>query len=382
VTVHAILSASGSERWEECSPSARLEEQLPDKPSVYSAAGNLGHSLAEARINLYLGNLTEEEYAVAHLQLKAHELYTEALQEIADEYYDIAVASIMSIREVNKDALILVEKRLDFSKYVPEGFGTGDLVLICDGLIWVIDLKTGAGKYVEAEGNRQMRWYAVGAVEEAIGLYKLDRVRMTVVQPAKNNYGTEEISVDELKAWAEARIEKAQLAWEGKGEFKPGDWCGFCKAKGNCKARAELNSSIDPVDPRLLSLEEVSKLLAHAKQLKTWATDLENFAFEKALSGEKVPGYKIVEGRSNRRIKDHDAAAARLIAAGYSESILYERSLLGLTALEKAVGKKAFTELLDGLIEKPKGSATMVPDSDKRPEYELDNSYTFEPIEN
>ena len=295
---------------------------------------------------------------------------------------DYAIERIEDARAHCKDPVIMVERRLDFSLWVPEGFGTGDLVIVTDGSVEVMDLKYGKGIYVDPIKNSQLRLYGLGAFNELCHLYDIFRVRMTVLQPRLNNFGTEELPIEELLDWATYEVKPlAEMAWEGKGEFVAGDHCTscFCKARYTCPARADqaiavAQAEFGPIEdaqpplPQSLSVERIAQLLPKADMVIDWFNDLKAYALEQATKHNNVvPGFKLVEGRSNRKYSDQDAVAARLLGAGIPEEIMFERSLLGITAMEKAVGKKVFTEVLGELIVKPEGKPTLVPESDKRP---------------
>lgn len=368
---HAILSASSSKRWLECPPSARLCMQFPDKGSVYAAKGNVGHGIGEAMILHYLGRMTDGEFQEEMITLRANEHYDEEIRAMAETYFEVAKDAIAEIRAINPDAAIFVERRLDFSQFVPEGFGTGDLVLVADGLVWIIDLKTGRGVSVSAEGNTQMSLYGLGAINECSDLFRVDKVRMTIVQPALGEPDTWETTAEELLAWGESIKPKAQLAWDGKGEFKVGEHCHFCAAKALCRARADHNLKLLDYEYRskeLLTDEEISDIMENAEQLANWVKSIKEHAFEQALQGRKINGWKLVAGRSVRKIPDQIAVAKRLVAAGFREEVLFKRELVGITELEKLTGKKVFTDLLGDLVIKPRGTPTLVPVSDKREE--------------
>jgi len=257
---------------------------------------------------------------------------------------------------------------------VPDGFGTGDVVIISDGVLEVIDLKYGKGVPVSAEGNSQTRLYGLGAIATYMMLYDFLTVRMTIIQPRLDITSTEELRVDELMTWAQNELmPKAKLAYAGEGEFCAGDHCKFCKAKATCKARADYNLELakyDFQDAFLLSKEDIAEVLARADQLKAWVTDIETYALEQARDhGERFPGWKLVEGRSNRKYTDEEQVAKTLTDAGYEEVKIYKpQELLGITAMEKVLGKKQFGELLSDLVVKPAGKPVLVPESDTRPE--------------
>ncbi len=370
---HALLSASGSARWLACPPSARLEEQLPDETSSYAQEGTFAHSLAELHLKSYLGRIAAKEYTKKLEQLKKHDFYCQEMEDYIQQYFDLAVEKINEALTRSKDASIFVEQRLDFSPWVPEGFGTGDVVLISDGLLEVIDLKYGKGVPVDAENNSQMRLYGLGALNQFDMLYDIETVRMTIVQPRLDSVPSEELSTQELLAWGEEVVKpKAELADKGEGDFSAGDHCRFCRAKAACRARAETNLELAKYEfqePPLLDNNEIAEILFKAEELQKWAKDLQDYALDQAQNhGVKFEGWKLVSGRSNRRYTDEEAVAQKLVAEGYEEGSIFKKSLLGITAMEKAIGKKRFSEILKDLVIKPAGRPTLVPESDKRPE--------------
>ena len=370
MTAHAKLSASGSKKWIACTPSVVLEQQFQDTGSAFAEEGTFAHEVFEASMLRALGrtepDLTPElalRYDNAELRDAVAAASAAAIERIDDAFARCA------------DPIVLVEQRLDFSQWVPEGFGTGDLVIITDDLVEVLDYKHGKGVTVEAEENSQMRLYGLGAYAELSHLYDIKRVRMTVLQPRKNNFGSEELTIEDLLAWADkVVVPAARMAWEGKGEPVPGPHCteGFCRARFQCAARANQSLELAKAEfalrpPELLTEEQIAKVLTIGDQVAKWISDVQSFALSQAESGRQFAGFKLVEGRSNRRYSDQEAVAATLVEAGIPEAIIYERSLLGITALEKTIGKKKFAELLGDLVVKPSGKPTLVPESDKRP---------------
>lgn len=373
---HAKLSASGSKKWLVCTPSAHLEDQFPDDSSVYADEGTFAHDVFENENRLAVGFIRPEDYVGNLAVLKKSQYWSKDLHDHVLSAVQAAQERLILAQQRCKDPVILIEQRLDFSTWVPEGFGTGDLVIIADDLVEILDYKHGKGVFVEAQDNSQMRLYGLGAYNELAHLYDIRRVRMTVLQPRLNNFGSEELTIDELLTWADqVVVPAAKLAWDGQGEFVPGDHCsdGFCRARFTCKARADANLALARqdfafVDPALLTQEQVSQVLAVGEQVSKWVSDVQSFALEQAeRHGRQWPGFKLVEGRSNRKYVDQDAVVAKLKEAGFAEAVIFERSLLGITAMEKAIGKKQFAELLDDLIVKPAGKPTLVPESDKRP---------------
>ena len=380
MTAHAKLSASGSGKWMVCTPSAQIESQLPDEGSNFASEGTFAHAVFEQSLLTYLGRPTE----LLPKELMHHD--SPELRDYVAEAVDYAINRIDDARARCKDPVILVEQRLDFSLWVPEGFGTGDLVIITDGLVEVMDLKYGKGIYVDPINNSQLRLYGLGAYYELCHLYDIFRVRMTVLQPRLGNFRSEDVSMEELLAWGQSEVvPKAKKAWVGAGEFVPGDHCkeSFCRARFTCPARAEASLAIakaefsEPVPPAVttLSMERIAQLLPKADMVIDWFSDLKAHALEQATKHNvMVPGFKLVEGRSNRKYGSHDDVAAKLRESGIPEEIMFERSLLGITAMTEALGKKKFTELLGDLIVKPAGKPTLVLEGDKRPAITLSAS--------
>lgn len=372
---HALLSASGSSRWLECTPSAHLELQFPKKSSSYADEGTAAHELCELAARYWLGEISEADYENKLADLSKGEYYNAEMQECAVDYGRFISETVKNTRAVCPDAIVELEvKSLDFSDWAPEGFGTGDCIIVADDLLEVIDFKYGKGVRVEAENNPQMRLYALGAIKLYGELYDIKRVRMSIIQPRINREpSTSEITVEELLDWAENYVKpRAALAFAGEGEFKPSEkTCKFCRAKEQCKARYEQNLKLfdEAPDTLLITADEAGAILEKAADIKAWLKDLENLVMGKLFEGESVEGWKLVEGRSNRKYTDELAVAEAMKAAGYDESLLYERSLLGITAMEKAFGKKAVGEVLKDLIYKPQGKPTLAPVADKRAEF-------------
>jgi len=371
--IHAKLSASGAKRWMSCTPSVVLEGQFAESSSTYADEGTFAHSLAEAIINYNLGITKKAAFNKKMDLLKKNEYYNQELQDYVDDYVAQVWEFINEAKAKCKDVLVLTEQRLDFSEYVEDGFGTGDVVIIADGEIHVIDLKFGKGVGVSAVDNPQLRLYGLGALASFDMLYDIWFVRMTIIQPRLEMTTSEVLAEELLRAWAETDVRpKAELAMAGGGEFVVGDHCRFCKARKTCRARAEYNLELTKMEfnlPELLQDIEIGEILRKADQLANWVKDISEYALEEAINnGKKWDGWKLVEGRSNRKYVDDIKVADTLKGAGYKEAILYEKKLYGITAMEKLVGKKKFTELLNDLIEKPQGKPTLVDLSDKRDE--------------
>lgn len=358
---HAILSASSSHRWLNCPPSARLCETYEDKGSNYAAEGTDAHSLCEYKLRkaLGMGAVDPSEHLT---------WYDEEMEDCANGYATYIMELVESAKETCADPVVLIEQRVDFSRWVEQGFGTSDAVIIADGTLRVIDYKHGLGVLVGADNNPQMMCYALGALELFDAIYDIDSVAMTVYQPRRQNVSTFEMSKDDLYRWAEEVLKPtAELAFAGDGNFLCGEWRGFCKAKHECRARAEANLLLAQYDfklPPLLEDSEIEVILSRADQLVSWVNDIKEYALQQAISGKDWTGFKLVEGRSNHRYTDEAAVTQVVTNAGFDP---YERKLLGITAMQKLLGKSRFEELLSAYIEKPQGKPTLVPESDKRP---------------
>ncbi|KEI05956.1 DUF2800 domain-containing protein [Clostridium botulinum] len=367
MTEHALLSASSSHRWLCCTPSAKLEESFENKISVFAEEGTAAHALAEYKLNKYLGG------KVKKVKKSKSEFDEKELEYYIDIYFDYSCELIAESKARSKDPIILVEQKLDFSNYVPKGFGTGDLVIVADGILDIMDLKYGKGVEVSAINNPQMMLYAIGALNLFDSLYDIEKVRMTICQPRLDNISTFEITVDELIKWAEEVVKpKAELAIKGEGEFCAGEHCRFCRARFNCRARAEENMKMAQYDFKkgpFLTDDEITEILSNIDEFQKWASDIQAYALDKAINeNKKWDGFKLVEGRSSRKYSDEEAVSKTLIGSGFKEEDVYSKNLLGITAMEKAIGKKKFKELLKDLVYKPRGKLTLVVESDKRPE--------------
>ena len=358
---HAILSASSSERWINCPPSARLCENYPDKGSDYAAEGTDAHTLCEFRLKQALGIPTENP--IENLCW-----YNEEMEECAAAYTAYVMELVEAARQSGSTPAVMIEQRVDFSRWVESGFGTADCIVVADRVLNIVDYKHGQGVEVSAVNNSQMKLYALGALEIVDFIYDIDEVQMTIFQPRKSNISVFRISREELLAWAEGELTRqAQLAFEGKGDFSCGEWCRFCKAKAECRERANANLALAQLEfrlPALLGDEEIADILGKLDALVTWASDVKEYALQQAVSGKVWTGWKLVEGRSNRKYTDENAVIAAVLQAGYDP---YEKKVLGITAMQKALGKARFEELLSPYIEKPQGKPTLVPESDMRP---------------
>ena len=369
MAAHALLSPSSAHRWLHCTASPRLEEHEEDKGSIFAQEGTLAHAYCARALKRFLGLPTDGEDAEID---SLSELHDNAMDEHVAGYAATVLGKLEAARKMTPDARLLVETRLDFSEWVPEAFGTADAVIIADGVMDVIDFKYGRGVRVDADNNPQMMIYALGALRLFDLEYGISQVRMTIIQPRLDHVSEWETSAAELLSWAEKTLRpKAKEAWDGNGHQEPGDWCRFCKIRTRCKALANMcqQTQANFSDPRLLTADQIAeKVLPYLTVIKSWVSDVEEYALQQALDGVAFTGWKVVEGRSVRRVTDPKAVAATLGAAGYTEdSYLRPRELKTITDLEKTIGKKRFGELCATWLEKPQGKPTLVPESDKRP---------------
>lgn len=358
---HALLSASSSHRWLNCPPSARLCEGYDDKGSDFAAEGTDAHSLCEYKLKKALGLPAEDP-------TENLTWYDSEMEDCANGYAAYVLELVEDAKKTCPDPVVLIEQRLDYSKYVEAGFGTGDCVIVADDTLNIVDYKHGRGVLVDATENPQMKLYALGALDLFDCLYDIRTVTMTIYQPRRANISVFTISTQDLLDWAEKiLVPTAELAFNGDGEFHCGEWCQFCKAKADCRERARANLEIARYEfrqPPLLTDEEVESILAQIDDLVSWAEDIKAYALQAAISGKHWSGYKLVEGRATRKYTDDRAVAATVMAAGFDP---YEKKLLGITAMTSLLGKKTFNDLLGSLIAKPQGKPTLVPESDSRP---------------
>lgn len=364
---HALLSPSAAHRWMNCTAAPRLEINVEDAGSDYAAEGTLAHAYCTLKLKKYLGLPTADEEKEIEALSQYH---TGEMDEYTDTYVSIVLEKFNAARAHTKDAQLLVETRLDFSKHIPDAFGTADAIIIADGTIEEIDFKYGKGVKVSAFQNPQTMIYGLGAFEKFDFEYDIRRVRMTIIQPRIDNLSEYEVTTAELLSWAIKELEpKAKEAYSGNGKQQPGDWCQFCKVKHTCRALVNLCKETAQNNAQLLSTDELAKdVLPMLPIIKTWLAGVEDYALQQALSGVSLPGWKLVEGRSNRKIVNVEGAATALINAGYAKTAIYKpQELCTITELEKMVGKKQFAALCADFIEKPKGKPTLAEESDKRP---------------
>lgn len=361
--VHSVLGASAADRWMNCTPSAQLTAGMEDEATTFAAEGTAAHALCEWKVRKALkmraGRRPTSDY------------WTDEMEEFTDDYRDFIMDLVGQAKLTCKDPVTLIEQHLDFSCYVPDGFGTGDFLLVADRELNVVDFKYGRGVAVYADHNPQMMLYALGALNLFDCLYDIEQVTMTIFQPRLSSISTWTISAEELYKWAEEVLRpKAELAAKGEGEFISGSWCRFCKARNTCRARAESFLELAKMEfqpPALLSDEEVAEVMEKADELSKWASDVMAYAQAEAIeNGKHWNGYKLVEGRSTRRFIDEKKVEEAAKGAGYTD--IYNKSLITLTAFEKLMGKDTFKEVLGSFVTKPAGKLTLVPVSDKRPE--------------
>ena len=358
---HALLSASSAHRWLNCPPSAKLSAAYQDTSSEFARQGTDAHSLCEYHLQKALGMPAENP-------TENLGFYDQEMEECAQGYAAYVMEQVEKAKQTCSDQVVLIEQRLDFSRYVEEGFGTGDCVIISHGTLSVVDYKHGVGVLVSAEDNPQMMCYALGALELFDGIYDIDMVSMTIYQPRRENISTCVMTKAQLLEWAETvLVPTAKLAYAGEGEYKAGDHCQFCKAKAVCRKRAEYNLELARYDfemPATLDTDEIAYILTKADELVNWVSDVKEYALQQALSGTDYNGFKVVEGRSNRKYVNEEAVAQAAVDAGFDP---YEKKVLGITAMTALMGKKKFEEVLGGFIHKPSGKPVLVPLSDKRP---------------
>lgn len=377
---HALLSPSSAERWIHCTPSARLESKILDTGSVYAREGTLAHALAETLLREYTGEISLAEANDELSRLKKSDLFYPGMVDEVQEYVDFCIEALNA---QSGDAFMGVEERLDLSAYAEGSFGTGDCVIVDRDLIHIIDLKFGTGQVVDVVENPQLKLYALGAYQAWSFIYDVKEVWVTIAQVRLGAIETYKMTVSDLIQWAEEVVKpRAALAYKGKGKREAGPWCRFCKVKTTCKIRTDY--LLEGVKPETkageLGMEEISKLLEKTSDIKSWIKDLEDYALDEALQGNPPPGFKVVEGRSVRKITDEKGLAEKLLKEGYREEEVYKpRQIEGITNLTRLLGKKAFADLTQGFIEKPQGKPTLVPSDDKRPEMgTAESEFTFE----
>lgn len=367
---HALLSASGAYRWLSCPGSARLEDKFEDEPSIYAAEGTLAHEMAELKIvKQFTTNLRPSEFKKRINELKKNELYSAEMDRYTNEYRDYINDIYLSFES---KPFFLAEQKVDFSSYVPEGFGTVDCTLVGDKVIHIFDLKYGKGVPVTAENNPQGMLYALGTYLEQSAIDEIEKIVIHIIQPRIKNTSSFEITSEKLLEWAESIKDIAQKAYEGSNEFHVGEHCGFCKANGNCRKQAEKYMDIEVTDPALLTDEEIGEGLAKVKELSKWAKKFEDYALVRAQNGGNVKGWKLVAGRGgNRTFTDKAVAAQLLEEVGLAREEIYKSELISVTAAEKLLGEETLYKIAGNYIQKPEGKPTLATLDDKRPALEL-----------
>lgn len=365
---HALLSPSSSHRWLNCTPSAILEKQFENKSSIVAEEGTAAHALCEHKLKKALHRRSKRPVS---------SFDSDEMEEHSDAYVEFVLEQLEKAKQSCKDPLVLIEQRVDLSNYIPNAYGTADCLIVSDDNLHIIDMKYGMGVLVNAEDNPQLKCYAIAALSIYESIYDIKEVSLSIFQPRRENVSTWIISVNELKEWAENELKpKAQLAIKGEGEYCTGEWCQFCRAAVKCRARAEEKLHIAQEEfklPPLLTDEEIEEILPILPDITKWANDITAYALDAALNhGKKWHGFKVVEGRSNRKFADEQAVAKVAKEHGYTD--IYRQSLITLTEMQKLMGKKQFEEILGDLIIKPSGKPTLVPISDKRQAINISNA--------
>jgi len=377
---HALLSASGSDRWMSCTPSPRFEEEFPEQESsVYAEEGTLAHEFGDIDLRLYVGELSKKQHRFAVRKLKKHELYSE--EEMLDEvakYTEYVTLQFEEAKRLNSGAVLLVERKVDLTDYIENGFGTTDSTIISDGVLEVIDLKYGKGVQVSAEDNSQLKLYGLGSLKEHELLYDIHTVRLTIVQPRLNTISVWEISAEDLLDWAENEVlPRAQQAYAGEGELVAGDHCKWCRAKNRCPALAALHlelAKLDFAEPEMLTDEQLIEIYEQTPQLVNWANSISAYILSEAINGKDWEGYKLVEGKSNRKWIYEEQAIEKLRELKHPDEKIINSKIKGIGDIEKLVKKSNFQTLLGDFVEKPAGKPSLVPASDKREPYALSSA--------
>lgn len=363
---HALLSASGAHRWMNCTPSAVLEDEFPDTTSQAAKEGTLAHEIAEVKARHYIGEFGKAKRTRELNKLKKNELYEPEMEGYTEEYLVTIKKAALAFKRIPK---VFIEKKVSLERYIPGGFGTVDCAMASGNTLHVIDFKYGKGVPVNAQENKQLMLYALGVADELSMLYKFDTVILTIVQPRIDNTNSWELSYDDLLDFAEKASEKAVIAAKGEGDYTPGDWCKFCRARQQCRARADENVKLafeTGKKPPLITNEEVGEYLRQGSEVAKWLADLKDFALSECLEGREIAGWKAVEGRASRDWLDMDVAFETIIEDGTNEAMLYERKPLTLAQVEKLMGKAHFADVVGEYVVKKPGKPALVPESDKR----------------
>lgn len=373
---HAILSASSAERWLSCTPSARLEEKFnqsnPKKSSVHADEGTLAHEFAELKLRYILGRLNENTFAKEFKKIVKSELFKPEMADYVDGYVQFVLDKFAEAQEEDPLAEILLESKLDFSNYVENGFGTGDVVIYAKKVVIIIDLKYGKGVQVDATNNPQLRLYGIGAANLFTLYQEVKGVAMYIVQPRLNSVSAEAMPYEELIEWADSVVKPtAEKAYIGEGEQVAGKHCKFCAVKGLCRAFADANLGLakhEFKDPQLLSPSEIANVYNYIPMLQDWANAVGEYMLTRMLAGDKFTGYKVVEGKSNRKWAD-DHKVTELLSSEFDPKVFTTTKLKGIADIQTVVGKEFFNAKLADLVVKPEGAPTIAPDWDKRPEF-------------
>ena len=357
---HALLSASSAHRWLNCPPSAKAVEGTADAPSDAALQGTAAHALAEHKLLRALKRRSKRPTS---------EWIDDEMDALTSDYVDFVLERLAEVRQTCPDAQVFVEQRLDYSHVAPGGFGTGDCVIVAEPTLHVIDLKYGMGVQVSAVDNPQLKLYGLGALAAFGALYDITEVQLSIFQPRRANVETWTISTADLITWGQETVAPiAAIAAAGGGEYKAGAWCQFCRIAPTCRARADANLALarhEFAPPAELTLDEVAGVLTRIPELKAWASNVEAWALAQAQAGTQVPGFKVIAGRSVRKYSDEAAVAEAAKQAGYTD--IWDKKLIGITAMEKLMGRSTFKDVLGDLVVKPEGRPTLVPESDKRP---------------
>ncbi|WP_337366564.1 DUF2800 domain-containing protein [Phascolarctobacterium sp.] len=365
---HAKLSPSSSHRWLKCTKSVLLEAEFENKTSQAAEEGTAAHALCEHKLKKLLHKRSKRPVSIYD---------SDEMEEYTDAYADYVMEQLDLVKQTCQDPVLLIEQKVNFSQYVPDGYGTADCLIVSDETLHIIDFKYGLGVLVEAKDNSQLKCYALGSLALFEDLYDFQTVTMTIFQPRRENVCTWSIPVEQLKAWAETELKpKAEMALKGEGEYCPGEWCTFCKATVKCRARAEEKLKLAQAEfkmPPLLTDAEIEEILAILPDLTKWGNDILSYATDAAINhGKEWTGFKLVEGRSVRKYKDEESIVQAAKANGYTD--IYRQSIITLTEMQKLMGKKKFDEVLGDLIVKPPGRPTLVPMTDKRPALNVTNA--------
>jgi len=369
---HALLSASGATRWMSCTGSALLEAKYPDSDSEYAAEGTLAHELSEIELQKALGMLNNQQYTLALRKIRKNDLFTLDMPRYVDQYVTIVLEQYRALqKQYGEDQVFIsIEERVDFSNYVPEGFGTGDIIIVYPVGLHVMDLKYGKGVPVYADNNSQLKLYGVGAVNAYDLIVDIQTVTLHIVQPRLDSYSIWDISIDDLLTWAEDDVKPlAEEAYSGEGNFKAGDWCRWCRAKASCRALADYNlelAALDFADPNELTDEELIEVRGKMDLINTWSDAVKEYMYKEALKGKDWDGYKLVAGTSRRSWKDTKEVIKRLRGAKYNRSQYINSKLKGIGDVSSLMSVDDFEELLQDQVHKPEGKPTLVPDDDKR----------------